>query len=103
MIDSKFFLGINLAMDPSVALVRDGKVLAFSEEERHIRLKHAEGIYPSRALRYCLDSAGIGLEDVEAVGINWDLEAYNDGSIKAFYETMRTVYPVDQKTISWQN
>ena len=103
MTNPKVFLGINLKMDPSVALVSDGNVLAFSEEERHLRLKHAEGIYPSRALRYCLDVAGVRLEDVEAVGINWNLEAYNDGTMRAFYDSMDTSYPVDNATRIWQN
>lgn len=90
-------------MDPSVALVRDGKVLAFSEEERHIRLKHAEGVYPARALRYCLDTAGVSIEDVEAVGIAWNLEAFNDGTMQAFYDSMSSEHPVDKDTLAWQN
>ena len=49
----KIYLGINLEMDPSVAIVENGKVLAFSEEERHLRIKHAQNYYPEKALKYC--------------------------------------------------
>jgi carbamoyltransferase len=97
------FLGIFEGhWDPAVAIVHDGKVLAYSEEERHIRFKHAPRIYPDRALQYCLDAAGARLEDVEAVGINWDMPAYGNGRMQAFYDDMDGRYPVDAKTIGWQ-
>ena len=35
-------------MDPAAALVRDGRLLAYAEEERFIRNKHAFGVYPTR-------------------------------------------------------
>ena len=47
----KLCLGMNLGIDPSVAIVENGKVIAFSEEERHIRIKHAPNIYPKEAFR----------------------------------------------------
>lgn len=98
----KTYLGINLLMDPSVAVVRDGRVIAYSEEERHIRNKHAPGVYPRRALEYCLATAGVGMEEIAAVGINWDLDAYTDGRMRAFYESLRRDHPVDAATIRWQ-
>jgi predicted NodU family carbamoyl transferase len=66
----KLYLGINLEMDPSVAIIENGRVLAFSEEERHVRIKHAQNIYPIRALKYCLNAAGCKLSDVTAIAIN---------------------------------
>ena len=98
----KLYLGINLEMDPAVAIVEDGRVLAFSEEERHIRIKHAQNAYPIRALKYCLAAAGCGLADVSGIAINWDLTAYNDGVMKSFYEGLRRSYPVDEATLGWQ-
>ncbi|HAC64475.1 MAG TPA: nodulation protein [Cyanothece sp. UBA12306] len=89
--------------DPAVAIVRNGKVLAYAEEERHLRYKHAYGIYPSNALKYCLDVAGVSLEEIKAVGINWNLPAFTDGTMKEFFESMRQEWPVDAKTIGWQN
>ncbi len=97
------FLGIFEGhSDPAVAVVRDGRVLAYSEEERHIRFKHAHGIYPSRALSYCLAAAGVGIQDVTAVGVNWNVPAYSDGTMAAFYEGVKQNFPVDAKTIAWQ-
>ena len=96
------FLGINLYVDPAVALVRQGKVLAFSEEERHSMNKHAVGTYPARALRYCLNAAGARIEDVAHVAINWNIPAYSNGEMQAFYRTLREQQSLDAGTIAWQ-
>ena len=102
--DGRVFLGIFEGhYDPAVAAVRDGRVIAYAEEERHLRFKHAPRIYPRRALDYCLKSAGVTLSEVAAVGINWNLDAYTDGTLARFFESMRSDFPVDQKTIGWQN
>ena len=97
------FLGICEGYyDPSVAVVSEGEVLAYSEEERHLRYKHAAGIYPQRALDFCLRAAGVRLEDVASVAIGWDLAAYTDGTLKRFFRTIRQDWAVDSATISWQ-
>lgn len=100
--DRKLYLGINLEMDPSVAIVENGAVLAFSEEERHLRIKHAQNHYPEKALKYCLKAAGCELSDISSIAINWNLTAYNDGAMKAFYEGVRREFPVDAATAAWQ-
>jgi len=88
--------------DPAVAVVRDGRLVAFAEEERFIRFKHAPRIYPIHALKYCLDEAGIRPDQVEAIGINWDLPAYTDGTMRAFFDDMAAAWPIDENTRRWQ-
>ena len=89
--------------DPSVALINKGKILAFCEEERPLRFKHAFGIYPERALSYCLETAGIKMSDVEYVATNWNLDAFTDGRMKNFFDNMNNKYPVDAATLAFQN
>ena len=96
------FLGINLEMDPSAAIIEDGKVLAYSEEERHVRVKHAQNYYPKESIKYCLSKASCTISDVTAITINWNLTGYNDGHMKLFYEKMKTKYNIDKNTIAWQ-
>jgi len=97
------FLGINNDyVDPSAAIVRAGKVLAFAEEERFVRQKHALGRYPINALQFCLDHAGVDLREVAAIGINWNLTAYSDGTMEEFYRAMQTEWKVDRQTMEWQ-
>jgi len=49
--------------DSAAALVRDGEVIAAAQEERFSRRRHDAG-FPARAIRYCLEEAGVGLEEV---------------------------------------
>src|SRR5262245_5798574 len=88
--------------DPTAALVRDGRLLAFAEEERFLRNKHAKGWYPGRSLRFCLDHAGIEASDVKSLAVNWDIPSYTNGRMRNFFEELRGEWPVDAKTIAWQ-
>ena len=98
----KLYLGINLQNDPSVAIVENGKVIAFSEEERHIRLKHAPNYYPIQALKSCLEIANCQFEDITKLAVNWNLTAYNNGTMESFYSKLRDQYDVDEFTKKWQ-
>lgn len=88
--------------DPAVAAVRNGSVIAFAEEERFTRAKHALGAYPIRALKYCLETARVSLSDVAAVCVGWDLDHYTDGTVSEYFEQMRQHWPVDSSTKLWQ-
>jgi carbamoyltransferase len=68
-------LGINAYHgDSSASLVVDGKLIAAVEEERFRRVKHWAG-FPSEAIKYCLQEAGISLSQVNHVAINRDPKA----------------------------
>ncbi|MDX6691385.1 MAG: carbamoyltransferase [Solirubrobacteraceae bacterium] len=60
--------------DPAACLVdSDGTLLAFCEEERLTRRKHARRDGPRAAVRHCLDEAGIEFGDVDLVTMGWDV------------------------------
>lgn len=88
--------------DPAVAAVRDGKVLAYAEEERFTRQKHAYRVYPLRAVKFCLDRAGVGPEEVAAIGINWNCDAYGNGEMAGFFAEMERDWRLDERTKAWQ-
>ena len=68
-------MGINAYHgDSSACLIHDGVLIAAAEEERFRRLKHWAG-FPSEAIKYCLQEAGLGLADVDHVAINQDAKA----------------------------
>lgn len=70
-----YILGLNAFHgDSSACLVHDGVMLAAAEEERFRRIKHWAG-FPSEAIRYCLDAAGITLLQVGHIAINQDGKA----------------------------
>jgi len=69
-------LGINAYHgDAAAALIRDGRLVAAAEEERFNRIKHSAG-FPSAAIRWCLEEAGINITDVDHVGISRDPSAH---------------------------
>jgi len=62
-------LGINAYhADASAAIMRDGKLLAAVEEERFTRVKHTAG-FPSQAIKYCVEVAGVRPEEIDVVAI----------------------------------
>ncbi len=100
---SGFYLGIFEGhADPAVAIVKGGEIIAYAEEERFIRQKHAWGVYPIRALEFCLKTAGISFSEVAAVGLNWNLDAYSNGGMQAFYDRLNSEHDVDDGTKAWQ-
>lgn len=52
--------------DAAAAILRDGVLVAAAEEERFSRIKHDFG-FPDRAIRFCLDRAGIPAAELDAV------------------------------------
>ncbi|GAB3862106.1 carbamoyltransferase [Dactylosporangium cerinum] len=70
--------------DPAAVLLCDGDIVAAAEEERFVRSKHAVGLMPDAAIRFCLQQAKIGMREVDVVAFpraTWSdfpprLEAY---------------------------
>ena len=52
--------------DSAAAILKNGEIIAAAQEERFSRKKHDAG-FPVKAVRYCLQEAGIGIDDLEAV------------------------------------
>lgn len=50
--------------DSAAALVIDGEISAAAQEERFTRKKH-DAAFPKNAVKYCLEHAGLKLEDVD--------------------------------------
>ncbi|HYY69107.1 MAG TPA: carbamoyltransferase N-terminal domain-containing protein, partial [Terriglobales bacterium] len=71
-----YILGINAYHgDASAAIIHDGKLIAAVEEERFNRKKHCAG-FPTLAIRYCLEAAGITAAELDHVGISRDPSAH---------------------------
>lgn len=67
-----YILGINAYHgDSSACIYKDGELIAATEEERIRRVKHWAGL-PTEAVQFCLQEAGIKLEDVEVITVSRD-------------------------------
>ncbi len=57
--------------DASAAFIADGRLVAAAEEERFTRIKHCAG-FPSQALRYVVEAAGLKPHEVETLAVARD-------------------------------
>src|SRR4051794_6134800 len=96
-------LGVNAVFhDPAAALVVDGEVVAAAEEERFSRRKHGKvpvafstWELPERAMRWCLEEAGVEPAELDAVAYSYDprLAVAPNGSVVVNeWEGLRTLY-----------
>ena len=95
-------LGINAIFhDPAAALVIDGQIVAAAEEERFNRRKHGKRPVPfsawelpEQSARWCLDVAGIGPQELDAVAYSYDpaLVQRDLAGLDRGWEDLRTTY-----------
>jgi carbamoyltransferase len=73
-------LGVNAVFhDPAAALIVDGRIVSAAEEERFSRRKHGKRPVPfsawelpEQAAAWCLETAGLRPEDLDAVAYSYD-------------------------------
>ncbi len=74
-----YVLGTGLSHDGSACLLRDGQVAVAIEKERITRVKH-DGYNDTAAIRYCLETAGIAIEDVAVIVQNGIFGDFSQGN-----------------------
>ncbi|MGJ8626411.1 MAG: carbamoyltransferase family protein [Sulfitobacter sp.] len=52
--------------DSAAALVSEGRIIAAAQQERFSRKRHDSG-FPADAIKYCIDTAGIGVNDLTTI------------------------------------
>lgn len=67
-------LGIThpISWNNAACILVDGRLIAWVEEERLNRIKHAPRMAPRLAMDYCLKQAGVKLEQVDYVAVGFD-------------------------------
>ena len=56
--------------DSCAALIKNGQLIAASEEERFSRIKYDRS-FPSQSIKFCLNQAGITINKIDQVGFFW--------------------------------
>ena len=77
--------------DSAAALVIGGKIIAAAQEERFTRVKNTAA-FPVHAIRYCLDHAGLQVDDLDAI-------VFYDKPILKFERLLETYYAFAPKGI----
>ncbi len=72
-------LGISggIGHDCSACIVKDGKLLCAAEEERFSRIKRSSRKPPVNATIFCLEQAGIDINEVDCLAIGWNPDKFN--------------------------
>ena len=83
---------ISQGHDAAAALVCSGKIVAAAAEERFDRKKQSAH-FPAHAISWCLEKAGLRLDDIDAIAHGFDYEPYReiyslDPVTKEFYDTV---------------
>ena len=95
-------IGYFHGIDPAACLVRDGELIAFVEEERLARVKHAPEMFPIGAIESCVEIGGLEIGDVDFFAYGWDAPRYEGGEMAAFYQRLNRAHPPDPATRAWQ-
>lgn len=94
-----YILGTGLSHDGSACILKDGRLLVAIEKERITRIKH-DGGNDNAAVQYCLDAAGITINDlslvVQCANFEKEIEPHRYKGSRLFPQN----YPVPLITIS---
>ena len=67
---------IGFGQNPSACILRDGKIVAFAEEERFTRIKGSHKMFPEKATAFCLSYANLTLDAIDKIAFGWDSKRY---------------------------
>jgi len=93
--------GRELGSDSAACLLKDGKLVAFAEEDKLTRIKRINGAFPEKSIGYCVKEAGISLSDIDIVAIPWDSESFDNKMAKIYLECLHQYHPVNKESIKW--
>ena len=99
----KYILGINDLGDPSISIVKNGRIVFHIEEERLNRIKHSNNIFPIKSIKEAFKYLDISFKDIQAITYNWNFRKYQNGHLKKFFYNLNNRFEVDNYTKVWQS
>ncbi|MAT99378.1 MAG: hypothetical protein CL608_19740 [Anaerolineaceae bacterium] len=99
-----YILGVSCYYhDSAAAILKDGELIAASEEERFSRKKHDFG-YPTQAIAFCLEQAGITSRDLDYVVFYEKPLQKFERILMTTLQTFPQSYPVFRESmVAWFN
>lgn len=99
-----YILGVSCYYhDSAAAILKDGELIAASEEERFSRKKHDFG-YPTQAIAFCLEQAGITAHDLDYVVFYEKPLQKFERILMTTLQTFPQSYPVFRESmVAWFN
>ena len=99
-----YILGIfHFGFDPAACILKNGKLIAYMEEDKFTRVKHAYNQFPSTAISFCLNFANIDISDVDFISVGWGTYKYpyemSRHYLKGWYKYQHIK---DERTLQWE-
>ena len=88
--------------DPSVCIVKDGKVVFYIEEERLTRIKHSHNSFPIKSIKESFKYLNISFNNIQAISYNWNFNKYQNGHMAQYFKKINKTFTVDAATKKWQ-
>ena len=95
-----YYLGIfgGVGTNPSAALLKGKKLIAFAEEERFTRIKNAPLALPINSIFYCLKEGKITIDKIKKISFGWDCRTVSNGhSHIETYNAIKKTIKIKQK------
>ena len=84
-------LGISaLYHDSAAAICKNGEILAAAQEERFTRIKHDLNV-PVNAIKYCLETAGVGMDEIDKV-------VYYDNPLLTLDRLVKNIFAIGRES-----
>lgn len=61
-----------ISENTSACIFKSGELIAFSEDERFVGIKHAPRMVPQKAIKYCLEQANLSIDDINYIAIGYN-------------------------------
>ena len=82
---NNYILGLNISgQNTSACILKNGKLVAFAEEERFTRVKLATNSIPVNSAKFCLDYTKTNLNSLNAITLGWSYDYYPNKMLR-FY------------------
>jgi carbamoyltransferase len=88
----------NYTYDGAAVLVRNGEIVAATEEERHNRIKHSNK-FPLESIRFCLDQCGLTAQDIDIFAYYVAEDAANALLTRLYLSRPDLPFRVDARTM----
>jgi len=86
----------------AACIIKDGKLVAFSEEERFNRIKHSPSFFPDNAIEFCLTSAGISGDEVNYIAVSQTYGISGNGNDELTEKyVIKAISPDAAQKIKW--
>ena len=86
-----------LSYNNGACILVDDKLIALAEEERFNRFKYSQGMPAKRSIEFCLNRAGVTLDDIDYYALGWESMKWHKKKERLIWDFMLKQLPFRHK------